>query len=201
MKVELANKNVTKLMMTGIEEPDRWRSTSPKVKDCPGLFHRALVNYYGRMDRLYNDIISGNEINNRKFKVWYAWQDGIKINIVNKNFGLLYTGSVIYGFKIGEGEEEGKTKHDFDLEMYYKKGKSYIKRNPNMIFELDTTNRHRIKVRGVWTGFRSQWKEVCQKEIWKHNLERLNMLRGVEGYSDEFIDGYSQAINEYLASL
>ena len=63
------------------------------------------------------------------------------------------------------------------------------------------SNRRRIKVRGVWTGFRSQWKEVCQKEIWKHNLERLNMLRGVEGYSDEFVDGYSQAINEYLASL
>ena len=77
MKVELANKNVTKLMMTGIDEPDRYRSTNPKIKDCPGLFHKALVNYYSRMDRLYNDVITGNEINGRKFKVWYAWQDGI----------------------------------------------------------------------------------------------------------------------------
>lgn len=199
MKVELANKNVTKLMMTGISQPELYRSTPVKIKDCPGLFHKALVNYYDRIERLHNDVTTGNEINNRKFKVWYYWNDGIKINIINKNFGALYTGSVVYGFKISEGEEDNK--QNFNFEKYYNKGKSYVKRNPNTVFELNTTNRHRIKVKGVWTGFRSQWKEKSQKELWQHNLERLNMLRGVEGYSNEFVDGYSKAINEYLATL
>lgn len=200
MKVELANKNVTKLMMTGIDEPDRWRSTSPKVKDCPGLFHKALVNYYGRMDRLYNDITTGNEINNRKFKVWYAWQDGIRINIVNKNFGLLYTGSVIYGFKIGEEDRSVDTLHEMELKKYYTKGKSYIKRHPNTAFELEL-GRSSAKLRGVWSGFRSKYKDMSQKELWKHNLEAIQRVRGYFGYCNEFVDGYSQAINEYLTTL
>lgn len=198
MKVDLANKNVTKLMMTGIAEPDKWRSTSPKIKDCPGLFHKALVNYYKRIEQLHKSVTVDNS---RSFKVWYGWTDGIKINILNKNFGLLYTGSVIYGFKLEEEDAESNTLNKFEFEKYYIKGKSFLKRHSTTLFQLDFSSRQGIKIRGVWTGASKEWKDKSQKELWYHNLETLNKLRGTEGFCNEFVDGYSKAINEYLATL
>lgn len=197
MKVELANKNVTKLMMTGISQPEVYRSTPVKIKDCPGLFHKALINYFSRIHDLYDKVM----FNIKNYKIWYCWSDNIKINIVNKNFGLIYTGSVIYGFKILEGEEDGKTKQDFEFEKYYIKGKNYIKRNyNNTVFELEY-GKHGPKLKGVWTGFRKMYKDMSPKELWKHNLEILQLVRGKSNYTNEFVDGYSKAINEYLATL
>ncbi len=194
MKVELATVAATKLMMTGIN------NKTNKIKSCPGLFNKALINYYNRIDKLYNDIITKNEINNRKFKVWYNWQDGISIMIINKNFGVLYTGSVVYGFTINEEDKDVDTLHEMELKKYYIKGKNYIKRNPNIVFELELS-RSNAKLRGVWSGFRSKYKEMSQKELWRHNLETIQRVRGYFGYCNEFVDGYSQAINEYLATL
>ena len=120
--------------------------------------------------------------------------------IINKNFGAIYTGSVIYGFTISEEEPDANTKHNFEFEKYYKRGQSYIKRSKDTVFEIEA-GRYHLKVRGVWTGFRAKYREMSQKEIWQQNLETIQRVRGCEGYSDEFVDGYSKAINEYLATL
>lgn len=192
MKVEVAPVAVTKLMLTGIEYGNR------KIKACPGLFERALINYYNRIERLYKEVTA--PITNKEMKRWYYWNDGIQIMIVNKNFGIIFTGSVVYGFKIGEDDSDADTLHEMEFKKYYTKGKNYIKRNPDTLFELEC-GRHNVKLRGVWTGFRSKYKEMSKKELWQHNLETIQRVRGCFGYSDEFVDGYSKAINEYLTAL
>lgn len=192
MDIKVAPVQMTKMLFTGINMGNY------KVKACPGLFERAKVNYYNRIERLYNDVI--NEGSLKEYKRWYYWNDGIQIMIINKGFGALYTGSVVYGFTIDTTDPDANTLHNMEFTKYYQKGKAYIKRNPNMVFELEM-GRHSVKLRGVWTGFRSKYKDMSQKEVWQHNLETIQRVRGYFGYSDEFIDGYSKAINEYLATL
>ena len=196
MKIEVASVAATKLLLTGTNSANSYRE--PKIKACPGLFHRALVNYYCRIEDLYKKVV--DETQNRNYKIWYCWQDGIKIIIINKNFGAIYTGSVVYGFKISDEEQDANAKHNFEFEKYYSKGKNYIKRSKDTVFEIEA-GRYNLKVRGVWTGFRAKYREMSQKEIWQHNLETIQRVRGCEGYCDEFVDGYSKAINEYLATL
>ena len=196
MKIELAKTEATKLFLTSCREPNVYSTT--KIKSCPGLFKRALVNYYGRIEDIYKKVMDENYVT-YKLKEWYCYQDGIKVIIVNKNFGALYTGSVVYGFKIEDDNDES-TRQEMDLQKYYLKGKSYVKRNPNTIFELNFGT-HGVKLRGVWSGFRSQYKDMSQKEVWTKNLETLQRVRGEFGFGPEFVDGYSKAINEYLATL
>lgn len=192
MDIKVAPVQTTKMLFTGINVGNH------KVKACPGLFERAKVNYYNRIERLYKEVTMENAI--KEMKRWYYWSDGIQIMIINKSFGALFTGSVVYGFTIDTTNPDADTLHNMEFTKYYQKGKSYIKRNPSTIFELEMTSR-RAKLRGVWTGFRSKYKEMSQKEIWQHNLESIQRVRGYFGYCDEFVDGYSKAINEYLATL
>lgn len=198
MKLTLATVAATKLLLTGYN-PTSYREI--KYKYSEKLFNKALVNYYRRIQCLYDSVLSEN----RKFKVWYNYSDGIKIIFISKTFGAIYTGSVVYGFSIvNESDEENKkVLNEMEFNKYFNDCKSYIKRHPYSMFNLDFSRKIGIKITAFYTKTRPMYKDLSEKEIWKHNLEVIQKLadKNNKYYSESFIKGYSEAISNYIESI